>query len=69
MSIRTEHVDAYDNALNSLQENFDLGKSLMTSKDDIKEKIATGFNLIGNLGQSYQAVSNTRAILNKGTSS
>jgi gas vesicle protein len=67
MSIRKEHVEAYDNALNSLQENFDLGKSLMTSQDDIRQKIESGFNLIGNLGQSYQVVSNTKAILNKGS--
>ena len=67
MSIRSEHLEAYNNALNSLQENIDLGKSLMMSKDDIAKKIESGFNLIGNLGQAYQAVQSTKALLNKGS--
>lgn len=67
MSIRKEHLEAYDSALNSLQENIDLGKSLMMSKDDITKKIESGFNLIGNLGQAYQGVQTTKALLNKGS--
>ena len=66
MSIRKEHVEAFDSALSSLQESVDLGRSLIDSKEDVAKKIATGFNTIQGIGQSYQAVQTAKAILNKG---
>lgn len=68
MSIRQEHIDSYDAGLNNLQQSIDLGRSLIDSKDDVVTKITTGFNTIGGLGQSYQALQSTKAILNKGKS-
>lgn len=67
MSIRQEHLEAYEQGLQALNENIALGQSLLMDKGSIEKKIETGFNLIGNIGQAYQTVSNTKAILNKGS--
>jgi len=69
MSIRQEHLDVFDKSLSSLQENADLAKQLVLDKGSITEKIQSGFNLIGGLGQSYQGVQNLKTLLKKGTSS
>lgn len=67
MSIRQEHLEAYERGLEALNENIALGQSLLMDKGSIEKKIESGFNLIGNLGQAYQTVQNTKAILNKGS--
>ena len=67
MSIRQEHLEAYERGLDALNENIELGQSLLMDKGSIEKKIESGFNLIGNLGQAYQTVQNTKAILNKGS--
>ena len=67
MSIRKEHLDVFDKSLSSLQENADLAKQLVLDKGSITEKIQSGFNLIGGLGQSYQGIQNVKTLLSKGT--
>ena len=69
MSIRKEHLDVFDKSLSSLQENTDFAKQLVLDKGSITEKIQSGFNLIGNLGQSYQGIQNVKTLLSKGTNS
>jgi len=66
MSIRKEHLEAFDNAFKGLNEAISLGQELAMSKEDLTEKIVQaaeqGLNAVQGAAQGYQAYKTLKAV-------
>jgi hypothetical protein len=66
MSIRKEHLEAFDNAFKGLNETISLGQELAMSKEDLTEKIVQaaeqGLNAVQGAAQGYQAYKTLKAV-------
>ena len=66
MSIRKEHLAAFDNAFSSLNNAVELGKEIAMNKEDLTEKISKaaeeGLGAIQGIAQGYQAYKTLKAV-------
>lgn len=64
MSIRQEHLDAYDNAMSSFKENMELAKSM--SGGGAQTVVEKGLGLVQQIAGGYQQLQQFKALLAKG---
>ena len=66
MSIRKEHLAAFDNAFSALNNTVELGKEIAMNQEDLTEKISKaaeeGLGAIQGVAQGYQAYKTVKAI-------
>jgi len=66
MSIRKEHLEAFDNAFSSLNNAVELGKEIAMNKEDLTQKISQaaeqGLGAIQGVAQGYQAYKTLKAV-------
>lgn len=64
MSIRQEHLDAYDNAMSSFKENMELAKSM--AGGGAQAVVEKGLGLVQQIAGGYQQLQQFKALLAKG---